>query len=171
MARKNRQVETRLVAEYLKAQYSQFTCITKVPLGLISESLQADVGYSKAAGVMRPFRPEVDAVVILPRYIVIIEAKVWQVVSGLGKIPLYKSLVPLTPELKQYMPREILMELVVGWTYSNLEVMARDAGVTIRLFCPDWLTEVVNDMHKYWTPEYRANRERILKAREYMGVE
>ena len=171
MARKSKQVETRLVAEYLKENYSQFTFLTKVPLGLVPEALLAAEGYERALGIMRPFRPEVDAVVILPRYLLIIEAKVWSVVNGLAKLPLYKSLVPLTPELKQYMPREVLMELVVGWSSPNLEVMARDAGVAIKLYCPEWLNQVVQDMHKYWTKEYQEARNQRLAMRQYFGVE
>jgi hypothetical protein len=68
------------------------------------------------------------------------------------------------------MPRELLMQLIVGWTNPNLERMARDAGVEIRVFCPPWLQEVVDKMHAYWTPEYRAEREQKLAMQEYFGV-
>jgi hypothetical protein len=171
MARKSRQVETRLIAEYLKEHYSKFPFIMKQPLGAVSEELMKTEGYTKALGITRPFRPEVDAVVILPRYLIIVEAKVWNVVNGLAKLPLYKSLVPFTPELKEYMPRELLMELVVGWTNPNLEIMAKDMGVTVRLYCPDWLSQVVTDMHNYWTSDYRRQREETLKMRDYYGLE
>ena len=171
MVRKSRQVEVRLVAEYLKDRYPKFTFITKQPLGKVPEELMAEVGYKKAVGLSRPFRPEVDAVVILPHYLLIIEAKVWNIVNGLAKLPLYKSLVPFTPELKQYMPREVLMELVVGWTNDNLEIMARSQGVTVKVYCPDWLKEVVGDMHKYWTREYQDERQKKIRMREYYGVE
>lgn len=171
MARKSRQVETRLIAEYLKEKFSKFTFITKQPLGKISEELMAEEGYKRAVGLSRPFRPEVDAVVILPHHLLIIEAKVWNVVNGLAKLPLYKSLVPFTPELKQYMPREVLMELVVGWSNKNLEIMARDQGVLIRVYCPDWLKPIVDDMHKYWTREYQDARQKRLKMREVYGLE
>lgn len=171
MARKTRQVETRMVSEYLAKEYSKFEYIISQPLGVVSEELQAELGYTKAINTVRPFRPSADAIVILPRYLVLVEAKVWSVVNGLAKLPLYKSLVPLTPELKQYMPREVLMELVVGWTNPNLEIMARGAGVTLKLYTPQWLVEVVEDMHKYWTAEYRQNREQKLRMREYFGVD
>lgn len=171
MARKTRQVETRMVAEYLAKEYGQFPFITNVPLGKIPESLQATEGYQRALGLMRPFRPEADAIVVLPRYLVLVEAKVWNVVNGLSKLPLYKSLVPFTPELKQYLPRELLMELVVGQLNDNLELMARDAGVRLKLYNPDWLQEVVAGMNKYWTAEYRAAREQKLALREYFGIE
>lgn len=171
MARKSRQVEVRLVAEYLKENYSKYTFITKQPLGKVPEELMTELGYKRAIGITRPFRPEIDAVVILPGALVLIEAKVWSVINGLAKLPVYKSLVPFTPELKQYSTLPIIMELVVGWTNPNLEIMARDAGVRLRVYCPDWLNEVVQSMHDYWTSDYRRQREEKLKLREYYGIE
>ena len=171
MARKTRQVEVRMVAEYLKATYDKFPCIQSQPLGIVDEKILADLGYEKGMAIQRPRRPSVDAVVILPRYLLIIEAKVWNVVSGLGKLPLYKSLVPLTPELREYQPRETIMELVVGWTNPNLEAMAREAGVQIRIYSPPWLKEVVDSMQKYWTAEYRIARDEKQKMRELLGLE
>ncbi len=160
-----------MVAEYLKEQYPTFPTLQAVPLGAVPSKLLEEQGYQKALGIMRPFRPEVDAIVILPRYLLLIEAKVWQVIPGLAKLPLYKSLVPTTPELRQYQPREVLMELVVGQTYPNLETMANSAGVAVRVFNPPWLQEVVDGMNKYWTKEYREAREHKLHMREYYNLE
>lgn len=171
MARKSRQVETRLVSEYLKANYSKFPLIIKQPLGAVPEKLLKEEGYKRGMGIIRPFRPEVDAVVILPHNLLIVEAKVWSIIDGLAKLPLYKSLVPFTPELKQYMPREVIMQLVVGWTNPNLQIMARDQGVEVKIFCPPWLEEVVESMHRYWTREYQDQRQAKLRMREYFGVE
>ena len=171
MARKSRQVETRLVSEYLKANYPEFPVIMKQPLGVVSEELMKKEGYKRALGLTRPFRPEVDAVVVLPHNLLIIEAKVWSIVNGLAKLPLYKSLVPVTPELKQYMPRGVIMQLVVGWTNPNLEIMARGLDVEVKLYCPDWLQEVVAGMHNYWTREYQEERQKKIAMREYFGVE
>ncbi len=171
MARKTRQVEVRLVAEYLKENYSQYTFITKQALGKVPEELLKNEGYKRAIGMTRPFRPEIDAVVILPGALVLIEAKVWSVINGLAKLPVYKSLVPFTPELQQYNKLPIVMELVVGWTNANLEIMARDMGVRLRVYCPPWLEEVVKSYHDYWTSDYRRARDEKLKLREYYGIE
>jgi hypothetical protein len=171
MPRKTRQVETRLVSEYLEARYNKFITITNQPLGIVPKSLLEKEGYAKALGISRPFRPAVDAVVILPRHLIIIEAKVFEVINGLAKLPMYKSLVPVTPELKQYMPREVLMQLVVGWTNPNLEIMARDASIAVKLFHPPWLQEVVERRHRYWTPEYRQKRAEKQRMREYLGLD
>lgn len=170
MARKTRQVEVRMLSEYLLQTYPKFPTITDVPLGKVDEGLMAKVGYKQALGLTRPYRPAADAVVVLPRYLILIEAKVWNVVNGLAKLPLYKSLVPFTPELAKYKPREVIMELVVGWTNDNLVIMARDLGVTIKIYSPAWLAEVVDGMHKYWTKEYQQERQRKLQMREFFGV-
>ena len=171
MARKSRQVEVRMISEYLKENYSGFSFTLNVPLGSVSERLMAKEGYQRALGLSRPFRPMADAVVILPNYLLLVEAKVWNVVNGLAKLPLYKSLVPVTPELKQYGHRGVIMQLVVGWTNPNLERMAREVGVAIKVYCPPWLEEVVESMHKYWTREYRDQREKRLQMREFFGVD
>jgi len=171
MPRKSRQVETRMTAEYLLKEYSKFQSITACPLGRVDEALMATAGYQKALGLSRPYRPEADAIVVLPNYLLLIESKVWNVVNGLAKLPLYKSLIPFTPELSKYMPRDIIMELVVGWTNSNLEIMARDAGVRIKVYSPPWLQEVVRGMHDYWTSDYQRERQRVLEARKTLGLE
>ena len=171
MARKTQQVETRLVAEYLKDTYPQFSSIAKQPLGLISEELLKTEGYVKGLRMQRPSRPEVDAIVLLPRYFVLIEAKVWHIVDGMAKLPLYKSLIPFTPELKQYQPREVIMELVVPWSNPNLEVMCRDANIRLVVYCPEWIAEVVNRVQLYGTREYRLAREQKLRDRELLGLE
>lgn len=169
--RKTQQVESRLIAEYVKEAYSKFPVILKQPLGKISESLMAELGYDKAMRISRPSRPEVDAVVILPRHLLLIEAKVWSVVNGLAKLPLYKSLVPFTPELTQYRDKEPLMELVVAWSNDNLEIMARDQGVAVKVYHPPWIEDIVNNMHKYWTADYRAQRATKLEMRERLGLD
>lgn len=160
-----------MVSEYILANYGQFHVILTQPLGAVDEKLVQEEGTARAIALSRPFRPEVDAIVLLPRYFLIIEAKVWNIINGLAKLPLYKSLVPFTPELKQYQPREVLMQLVVGWTSTNLEIIARDMGVQVVEFHPPWLEEVVEGMHKYWTKEYREERQKKLELREYFGIQ
>ena len=171
MARKTQQVEERLVAEYLKDVYPQYPTINKQPLGKVSESLMATEGYKRALGISRPFRPYADAIVILPGALVLIEAKVWSILNGLAKLPMYKSLVPFTPELKDYWKLPVVMELVVGWSNTNLEIMARKYDVKVVVYCPDWLKTVVERMHNYWTKEYREERERVMENRRMLGVE
>jgi hypothetical protein len=171
MVRKTQQVETRLVAEYLKEHYGNFPHIAKQPLGLVSEELLRTEGYAKGLRMQRPNRPEVDAVVLHPKWLIIIEAKVWHIVDGAAKLPFYKSLVPFTPELKQYKNLPILMELVVPWTNPNLEIMCRDHDIRLVKYCPDWINGVVTRVTEYGTRDYRLAREAKLRDRELLGLE
>lgn len=171
MARKTQQVEVRMLSEYLMATYPQYTTIRAVPLGKVDDKLMASVGYQKAIKLTRPYRPEADALVIMPGALVLVETKVWNVVNGLAKLPLYKALVPVTPELQQYNKLPIVMELVVGWSNSNLEIMANQAGVRIRIFSPPWLQQVVDGLHNYWTADYRQQRAQKLQMRQVLGLE
>ncbi len=169
--RVNNKVETRMVSDYVVSAYGKFPHMLGVPLGKVDSTLQAQFGYEKAIKMSRPYRPEIDAIVFLPSFLLLIEAKVWNVVNGLAKLPLYKSLVPFTPELERYKGLDILMEVVVGWTNDNLEIQARDLGVRVKVFTPDYVTEAVNGLHKYWTADYRAQRQQRLALREYFGIE
>jgi hypothetical protein len=193
MPRETHQVETRLIAEYCQERYAKFPVTLGQPLGLVKRELIQEVGLRQAINLTRPFRPEVDAIVVLPRFLLLVEAKVWNVVNGLAKLPLYKSLVPVTEEFKRFtvwrgttLPdgrviqtaedvdltqRPVLMQLVVGWTNDNLEIMARDAGVEVVVFHRPWLDEVVKRMHHYWTAEYRQAREEKMRLRRAAGVE
>lgn len=171
MARKTQQVETRMIAEYLKSTYSAFPFISKQPLGLVSEELLKTEGYVKGLAMQRSSRPEVDAIVIQKARLILIEAKVWHIVDGMAKLPLYKSLVPYTPELKQYKELPIVMELVVAWSNPNLEIMCRTSDIRLAVYKPDWINEVVNRVKDYGTREYRMAREEKLRNRELMGLE
>ena len=171
MVRKTQQVETRLVAEYMKVTYSKFPYLVAQPLGVVDEELLKTEGFVKGLRMQRPNRPEVDAIVLLPRYFVLIEAKVWHIIDGMAKLPMYKSLIPLTPELKQYQPREVIMELVVPWTNPNLEIMCRSADIRLQVYKPEWINEVVDRVTNYGTREHRLAREKKLRDRELLGLE
>lgn len=169
--RERNSVEGRLVSEYIATYYAKFPSATSVPLGRVEEMDMAKYGYLSAIHRQRPWRPEADGYVVLPNYLVLIEAKVWSPLLGLQKLPMYASLVPDTPELKKYMPREVIMELVVGISAQNLETMAQRAGVRVRVFTPEWVIPYLNYMDKYQTREYKRERQRILETRRILGVE
>lgn len=193
MARKSRQVETRMLSEFLLATYGNFIHLDDQPLGRVDETLMATQGYTKALNMQRPFRPRIDSIVILPRYLILIEAKVWNVVNGLSKLRPYRSLVPFTPELKQYVVippllqghtnsgvalgmndltlREPILAMVVGQITTNLQIMADQDTIKLYLWDKPWVKEVVDSMNKYWTPEYQAARQEKLALREHFGLE
>ena len=169
--RKTQQVETRLLAEYLSVTYPQYPVRMMQPLGRVDEQLQREVGVAKAAGLSRPVRYEVDAVVVMPGALVLVEAKVWHLLDGLAKLPLYASLVPYTPELKDYQHLPLVLELVLPWSNPNLLIMARAYNVRVVEYRPPWISEVVNKIQDYSTYAYRQAREEKMRLRTLLGVE
>ena len=171
MARKTKQVEGPFLSSYILSHYAKFPVLYDQGLGAIPDEYLRKYGTAKAIGLYDPTRLHVDAIVLLPRYFLLIEAKVWEVMMGLGKLPIYASLVPITPELKQYEPRDILMELVVARTNDNLEIASRANGVKIVLYSTPEVVTALRDRENYQLPEYRAKREQVLKTRESLGLE
>ncbi len=171
MAAKNQQVETRLIAEYVKERYSAFPFTLKQPLGGVSDDLAREMGFSKALAIARPSRPEADAVVFHTKSLILIEAKVWHIIDGLAKLPLYKALIPTTPELVQYRDMPVSMEIVVPWTNENLITMATSVGAQVVLYKPLWIDEVVAKVQRYTTREYREERQEKNRLRELLGLD
>ena len=171
MARKTRQVEGPFLSSYILSHYAKFPVLYDQGLGAIPDEYLRKYGTAKGIAMYDPTRLHVDAIVLLPRYFLLIEAKVWEVMLGLGKLPIYASLAHITPELKQYQPREVLLELVVARTNDNLETAARSVGVKVVLYSTPEVVTALRDRENYQLPEYRAKREQILKTRESLGLE
>lgn len=169
--RKTRQVEGPFLSQYILTRYPNFPVLYDQGLGTVPDEYLIKYGFEKGIAFYDPQRYHIDAIVLLPRFFLLIEAKVWEVMMGLGKLQLYKSLVHITPDLKRYEPRDILLELVVARTKSDLEVMAREADVRLVLFTTPEVEKVVEERNLYQTPEYRARREQVLRDRELLGLE
>jgi len=112
----------------------------------------------------------VDAVAVEHGRLVFIEAKVFKLVDGLAKLPLYASLLPTTPELHDKKDLQVVMRLVAPWTSPNVETMARSQGIEVVVFSPAWIADYVEQYQHYWTAEYREARAERQRLREELGV-
>lgn len=171
MGEKIRNPETRLVAEYLAEVVYPNWYRQRQPLGPALPGLVEEMGEARALAMSRPWRMEVDGVSVENGRLVLIEAKVFKIVDGMAKLPLYKSLVPSTPELAEHRGLPIVMRLVAPWTSESMEVMAQAAGVEVVVFSPAWIRDYVQQYHNYWTSEYRQAREEKIRLRKALGVE
>jgi len=150
--------ETRLCSEYVAQYFPQDLVRLRCPLGPIPKAIQEMVPGQKALTAARPWRPEVDALIIKDDKIILLECKIFKIMDGLSKLPLYRSLVPETPELQRYLDRPVEMLLVVPWTAPWIQVAAEKLGVVVDVFKPEWIAEYVEEWHRYWTREYRMAR-------------
>ena len=85
-----REIEPKWVAEYCAKFYPNDIVKYRCPLGAPPRELVEEHGLEKALRLYRPYRPEVDALVITKTSLILIEAKVHRYVDGLAKLPLYK---------------------------------------------------------------------------------
>jgi len=147
------------VSWYIKQHYPDEEVRLRCPLGPIPPELRELYGPAKAAKYYRPSRPEVDALVVLPGALVLIEAKVFKYMDGLAKLPVYKALVPHTQELAVFAKKPVLMHLLLPKEIPWVKAAAPDLGVEIHAEAPDWVTKIWEERDKYWTPEARLRRE------------
>ncbi len=161
-----REIEPRWVSWYIKEHYPNAEVRLRCPLGPIPDELKELYGPAKAARVYRPSRPEVDALVIRPDALILIEAKIFKYMNGLSKLPVYKSLVPQTPELAVFRGRSVKMHLLLPTTIPWVTAAAPSLGVEVKTAAPDWVTQIWEERDKYWQPEARlrrAERKALLK--------
>lgn len=153
-----RSTEPRWVSAYIKEFYPKDEVHLRCPLGPIPDELKQLYGPAKAAKVYRPSRPEVDALVILPGAILLIEAKVTKYMDGLAKLPVYAALVPKTPELMEFRKRPVLMHLLLPVAIPWVKAAAPEMGVEVITWAPDWVLQRWEDRDKSWTAEARMRR-------------
>lgn len=153
-----REIEPRWVSWYIKTYYPDEEARLRCPLGPIPEELKKLYGPAKAARVYRPSRPEVDACVVLPGAILLIEAKIQKYMDGLSKLPVYAALVPKTPEMMPLLPRPILKHLLIPVPIPWVVAAAPEMGVEVKTVAPDWVIQIWEERDLYWTPESRMRR-------------
>lgn len=166
------QRERLLLSEYIRLHLQGMIVRQNCPLGLVPESLVADFGPRAALRIARKMRPEVDALVIAPDKLILIEAKVIRWVDGVSKLPLYKALIPDTPELVQYKDRPVVMRLIMPYVQENMLSVAARMGVEVVEFTTPEIDQYVQvEIPKYSTAEYKRNRAEVLRQRLVLGVE
>jgi len=165
------QRERRLIAEYIVEKFPRAPVIYGCPLGPVPQKMIATLGPRKALRMARGLRPEVDALVVLDHRLVLVEAKILRWIDGIAKLPVYKSLVPTTEELKQYGGYDVEMRLCFPWSSETIEEAARNAGVVLDVFHQPWIDEYMTELGKYWTGDYIAARAEKRRMREIFGLE
>jgi len=164
-----RLIEPRWVSEYVVMTYPPHIHRFGVPLGPIPDELTKAVGTAKAIRQYRPWRPEADALVIMPKRMVLLEGKVFKYMDGLSKLPFYKSLIPRTPELQEYLDREVQMVLLLPVEIDWVRIAALDHGVDVVVWCPDWLRPIWEERDKYWSKENMFMREKRKEVLRELG--
>jgi len=164
-----RDLEPRWVSWYVVKHYPRDIVKLRCPLGPIPDALKQAVGEAKGIKMYRPWRPEVDALVILPGAIDLVEAKIFKYMDGLSKLPRYKDLVPLTPELRAWRDLPVRMWLLIPAPIDWVQAAGTQAGVGVVAEAPDYIKEAWEERDKYWTKPYMEERERRKEKLKELG--
>lgn len=164
-----RSIEPRWVSAYIKEHYPDGEIRLRCPLGPIPDELKQMYGPAKAARVYRPSRPEVDALVILPDVLLLVEAKIFKYMDGLSKLPIYASLVPETSELMVFKDRPVIMHLLLPKAIPWVVAAAPKHGVEVKTWAPDWVLQIWEERDLYWQPAAKMRREERKALLEKLG--
>jgi hypothetical protein len=162
-------VEHRYVSEYVAGRWPAAVTSFDVPLGPAPQDLVDQDGLEKALARFRPWRPKVDALVVKGEEAWLVEGKIVRVLYAIAMLNVYRSFVPLTPEL-DYLGDIRLHALVVTpkVPLGHGEVAA-SMGIEVRVWAPGWVREYVKNLENYWTGEARAARESRKETLKGLG--
>jgi len=160
-----RDLEPRWVSYYCAKHYPRDIVKLRCPLGPIPEDLKKAVGEARGIKMYRPWRPEVDGLVILPGAIRLVEAKIFKYMDGLSKLPVYAGLVPTTPELKSWKDLPVQMVLLIPAKIDWVFTAASQQNIAVDTDAPDFIRQAWEERDRYWTKPYVEKRE---KRKEFM---
>ncbi len=161
--------EPRWVSWYMAKYYTQYQHAINVPLGRPPQKWVEDYGEQMALRRYRPSRPVVDAIVYLPRTLILIEAKILNVLDGITKLVYYAEQVPLTPELEAQKNYFIDLHFLCVHPTQPLRDYAEKHSITIVTEAPDWVEEYYQRRNNAWTRDSLAKREERKKVLGALG--
>ena len=138
-----RQVERRWIMEYImtKCRDAIYRVAHKRLGALPPDLLRRTTGVP--ASTLKVYLPYVDAVVVYPDRIELIEFKVHDPLKAVAQLIYYKTLALQDEELKRFMPRPIVLKLVY-WRYdANLDAVCRANGIVLEVDKPVWLDPIL----------------------------
>ncbi|MEM1944061.1 MAG: hypothetical protein QXE52_08275 [Candidatus Caldarchaeum sp.] len=153
--------ERRLASEYAEEKFGRLGIqyVLGQPLGPIPQEAIRAFGPEKARLIFRPWRPEVDIAAFPTDRLIIAECKIFKILDGFSKLLQYRALVPQTPELAAWRDKPVEARIVVPWLPEWLPDRAAAERVVVDVYKPAWIDDYLEDMHKYWTKEYRIQRQ------------
>lgn len=152
--------EMRLVSEWATQTYPHAHIRFRVDVGDLGPALR-DTGLTAAElRALGRSRRWVDAMVVEPRTVHLVEAKIRLSPGALEQLELYRELFPLTPELADLRDRELKLHLVFAVEDPILSAIARRRGVLVHTYHPPWVDEYLAMLSH---PERRAPQPRGLQ--------
>jgi hypothetical protein len=139
--RRNLLAETRLTSEWVAKEYPgrnwhfQFRVGQDPQLVGINPNDEGEVAWA------RNFNRRVDAVIEPPPELVMIEAKMWDPTTAIGRLQEYELLLAATPEVAEWGPGHIVPVLLTAQHDPLAEVICRRHAIRYVFWAPPWIDE------------------------------
>lgn len=131
--------EMRLVSEWVIRQFPTAEVKFRVDLGDLKPALEATGLTAAELRRLGRSRRWVDAMVIEPRTVHLVEGKIRLVPGALEQLELYRMLFPKTPDFAHLRGRAVVLDVVYALEDPALVALARSRGVKVHIFRPPWV--------------------------------
>lgn len=140
------QRERRYVVEWVRTRWPTNAALFNVRLGGIPAKFQGvDVG-GLSSNIFKVFNRYVDAAVILPDRLILIEAKILGDLGAVSQLEYYASLVPSTPALAIYSALPLELRIVTASAEPTFTEFAASKGISVDVFRPPWAVEYLTTL-------------------------
>jgi len=137
--RTSRQVETRLVSEFLAVRYPEAVTMQRVRVGSLHPSLEIPGLRPEERRLVGVWRRWVDAVIIEPEQVTLLEGAVYPDPGDIAQLELYLRLWPATPEMQRYRHLPTRGALLYAIPDPAIHQLARERGYAVWIYHPPWV--------------------------------
>jgi hypothetical protein len=135
--------EDQMVVEYVMREYAGMEARFRLRLGAYTSELDGRTLSLAESRALNRVERYADAIVVRPGELVIVEGKIRAEPGALGQLDLYELLVPLTAELKPFLNRPVVKELVCSIEDPLITAMARQREIRVKVYKPAWLPDYI----------------------------
>jgi len=133
--------ETRLVSEWIAATYPGREWHLQFRVGANPQSVGLAPGDEEEVRLLRNLNRRVDAVIAPPPDVVIVEAKMWDPTTAIGRLLEYRLLLPATPDVQKWGGAPVTAVLLTAQHDHIAEVLCRDQGIRYVWWEPEWIAD------------------------------
>ena len=134
-------VETKLVAEFCAVRYPGKRTLQRVRVGQVPSDLEVAGLEDAEIRMLGVWRRWVDALVVDPPVLRVIEASMVPDPGDVSQLELYMHLVPKTPDLEEFVDLTPIGLLVYAIDDPVIHRLAADRGFTVEIYQPPWLAQ------------------------------
>jgi hypothetical protein len=142
-SRQNVPLEEELLVTYINRFFPNAHVFYHVRLGHTPDVPIAGLDAAKSRRLMMPGLPELDAIVIDGTTVYLVEAKVKKEWENLGKMLIYKYLLPKTPGWELVDVSKLKLLLVMGQATDLLKSVAASMGVSVAEYMTPRVREIL----------------------------